>query len=187
MKSLLIEDALILPEDTEARREHERYECQNITAYYSHINPAGDIIQAVSQANIKDISLKGLAIETCQAVKTGDILSIEICPSDTQPKEIITAVIMWCETGNQSYNAGLRIVSADTLNREPANDNYPKESEQDQIICPSCNETSFFLREINSDQQTPDLYHCCHCSHSHEITEVMAFNRRFTGTFSSAS
>lgn len=179
MNNVLIDPVLELPEDFEARREHERYECESTRASFTQLGNSGVNNQATHQARITDISLKGLAIETGHIIHTGDILSIKLKPSNG--KEVLTAVIMWCkQENNQKYTAGLQLISEKTLRSEPANDanNLQGHSEQNQILCPSCNETSFFLREINSDQVTPDIYHCCRCNHSHPITEVMAFNRR---------
>lgn len=178
MNNVLIDPVLDLQEDFEARREHERYECENINASFTQFNDATASSRASHEARITDISLKGLAIETGHSVKTGDILSIELSPSDDN--DTLTAVIMWCkQETNLQYTAGLQLISEQTLKSESANDasNPQGLSEQNQIICPSCHETSFFLREINSNRQTADIYHCCRCNHSHPITEVMAFNR----------
>jgi len=181
MKSVLIDDSLQLPEESEARREHERYLCENLTAEYRQLIPGNSAQQPALNARVNDISLKGLAIETSQHLNMGDILSLEMnTPAAEHDNEVLTAVIMWCKTANgEQFQAGLRIIPAQMLSSEPANDHHsqPSLSQQHQLLCPSCHETSFFLREINSDQQTPDIYHCCRCNHSHPITEVMAFNR----------
>jgi len=179
MNNMLIDPVSDLPEDSEARREHERYQCENLTASFTQLNASSVKSHVTHEARITDISLKGLSIKTGHIVNTGDILSIELNPSND--KEVLTAVIMWRrEEDNQHYTAGLQLISEQNLRPESAIDTSESQalSEQNQITCPSCHETSFFLREINSDQKTPDIYHCCRCNHSHPITEVMAFNRR---------
>ena len=181
MRALMIEDELYLSEESEARRQHERYQCSDIKISYSLFSSHS--ILAVNdshhQATVNDISLSGLSIGLQQSLTVGDLLSIEIQSSGSLENEVLTAEIMWCKSvkGNQ-YNAGLHVISADSHTDNSANDADLHNANQNQLICPSCNEVSFYLKEINSDSNKPQLHHCCRCGHSHQITDVMAFNRQ---------
>ena len=180
MKALMIEDDLFLSEESEARREHERYQCTGINISYSLFSSQS--ILAVNdhnhQAKINDISLTGLSINLQQSLTVGDLLSIEIQNPNDQNNEVLTAEIMWCKSADDvNYSAGLRVISTDNHNQDSANDVHADKRHQNQLVCPSCNEVSFYLKEIDSDINKPQLHHCCRCGHSHQITDVMAFNR----------
>lgn len=180
MKALMIEDDPFLSDDSEARRQHERYQCRNLHVSYSLFSSHS--ILAVNdnhhQATINDISISGLSIALQQSLTVGDLLSIEIQNPEGSKNEVLTAEIMWCKSsGDEQYNAGLHIISTDNRTHDSANDADVHEIHQHQLICPSCNEVSFYLKETNSNNNKPQLYHCCRCGHSHQITDVMAFNR----------
>jgi len=181
MKALMIEDELSLSDESEARRQHERYQCHGIQISYSLFSSRS--ILAVNennhQATVNDISLTGLSIELQQSLTVGDLLSIEIQNPDSLENELLTAEIMWCKSsGGEQYNAGLQVIGADSHTHDSANDDDLHDVSQNQLICPSCNEVSFYLKEIKSDNSKPELHHCCRCGHSHQITDVMAFNRQ---------
>lgn len=180
MNSLMLDDNLLLNDDIEARREHERYQCAGVNLSFQAFDIGNSAISCEPEtAEIKDISLNGLAIQTRHALKKGELLSVEIKNPLHNDSEKLTVEIMWCkDDSKQQFMAGLKVITDEDIRLDSANDEKPHDHDShSQIICPSCNETSFFLREISNDKNKPELYHCCRCNHSHQITEVMAFNR----------
>lgn len=167
--------------EADSRREHERYACNDTDIRFFQIGPGlSKVDPVIEHALLKDISLKGLAIESQQLFKPGDILSLEIDHDESQPKELLTAVIMWCKTSNDNdiHQAGLRVVKTNRIEPSESTESGYHRSNQNQLVCPSCDETSFFLRKISSSADHSDIYYCGHCGNRHEITDVMAFNRK---------
>lgn len=180
MNTLKIQDELYLSDETEARREHERYQCHGIGIKFNRLDNHQPLAaNEIQTASVNDISLNGLSIKLSQSLTVGDLLSIEILNPNNDENETLMTVIMWCNASNsKAFNAGLKVICSEDFNQDTTHSIKVTDRHQNQLICPSCNEVSFYLKEIDSDKTKPQLHHCCRCGHSHQITHVMAFNRQ---------
>lgn len=184
MINVMADPGLLLPDDEESRRLQERYQCSDINVSYTPYTTR--YLRAVNapahSGAVRDISLNGLCIEVDSSLTVGDILSLSIHEPDNFNAEQLNAEIMWCKVcHNSHYQVGLKVIGEDMALYDPVNEDSNQgdtlQAEQ-QLVCPSCNETSFYMQARLKHGQLSHLHTCCRCGHSHLITQVMAFNRQ---------
>jgi len=93
----------LLPDTTEARRIHERYYCNGISACFS--SSASQHFKSVNNsiytADVTDISVDGLALSSDMLIEVGQFLSIEIETPGNSSNEKIHAQVMWSKEEEQ--------------------------------------------------------------------------------------
>lgn len=164
-----------LQDDPESRRTHERYHCKGIKARISasarqYLKPVDKVEYT---AIISDISLDGLSIQYDKSVAIGELLMIEIVNPNEKLSESVMAEVKWFKlTEQHHYLIGLQVISKDGL----AFVSEQATQQASELICSYCGEASFYHEEEN--KQSLSKHSCCRCGHSHNITEVIAFNRK---------
>jgi DNA-directed RNA polymerase subunit M/transcription elongation factor TFIIS len=173
---------LSLTGDDESRRQHERYQCNNITV--SYIPCTTNYLKAINSpmhtATVRDISRNGFCIELDRNLTVGDVISLAIHEPDNFDAENLNAEIMWVKLCRDSnYKVGLRVIDASSVSYDVLNEDSKLNlsNQTEQLVCPSCNETSFYMQARLQDSQLSHLHTCCRCGNAHLITQVMAFNR----------
>jgi len=169
-------------DDLESRRQHERYDCTDVSVMYTPFSSSylKAVNSSVHTAKVKDISLSGLCIEVDTSLTVGDALSLSVRDAENNSVEELNVEVMWFKmTDNKRYNVGLRVLQELDLNFDADESGVDEEqaSLSQNLICPSCNETSFYMPALSNERSTTVLHTCCRCNHSHPITQVIAFNR----------
>ena len=169
-------------DDLESRRQHERYDCTDVSVMYTPFssNYLKAVNSAVHTAKLKDISLSGLCIQVDTSLSVGDTLSISVMDASSKCVEELNVEVMWFKmTEDKHYNVGLRVVQEQDIVFDADEEVLYKSAPSltQNLICPSCNETSFYMPAVSDESTTTVLHTCCRCNHSHPITQVIAFNR----------
>lgn len=176
----LLEGQLLITNDIESRRVHERYDCAGVRA--SYVVFGSNYLQAINtpvgKGELKDISLAGLCLEVDRSLVIGETIALKISTVDNIIFDELNAEIMWCQLkSDNKYNVGLRVIKEENIRFDNTGDDACTEQAVHYLICPDCYETSFYIKTPNNSEKQSALHTCCRCNSSHMIAEVVAFNR----------